>query len=371
MGVYLVNDENNEQRSISFPQDKADHPYSNMEWWYCYAFLTGDRGNRYTWMTSWFQVGELPAPKGHYMIHSLHRLDEGQSESSSYIDRTLVFQMVSLYLPLYLMLHPTDWKAHRQYKTLLQGTIPAPHLLMPQASVQSSPTRLKYGQSQWVFSEDHPNFHIHIHDESSRLNLQFIPEKPISIIDERGELNGHQYYSMSRNQVVGQLQSSGVTETLLGEGWFDHQWGRDYGLLHGSGWNWFGLQLEDGRELLINQRLPTGSSTPDVPIAKLIGKDSVITTTKNVALHPLSYWRSPTTGITYPVEWQIQLPELSMNLHVIPLLHDQEMQILGPLQAIWEGACTLNGESLSPPGFRTPVKGKGFIELVGYARQRE
>jgi hypothetical protein len=40
----------------------------------------------------------------------------------------------------------------------------------------------------------------------------------------------------------------------------------------------------------------------------------------------------------------------------------QEIPIPGPIQAIWEGACAVSGESGS-----TPIRGKGFAELVGYA----
>jgi predicted secreted hydrolase len=356
------------RRVISLPKDAANHLSSNVEWWYCYAFLSGNGGIRYALVASFFQVGELAVPKGHYMIYSFIRLDERKYESRSFLDRMLAYQMAGFYLPLYLILKPTDWSTWKQYKKLLQGNLPSPHLLMDHAFIQSHPTRLKYGSCELSFPNDRkPNFQLQINDKSTRILLNFNPAKPASIIDEQGTLNGLRYFSVTRNQVFGELHTNGMTETLSGEGWFDHQWGRNYGLLQGGGWDWFGLQLEDGRDLLINRLHPADSASPDFPIAKLISKDSVITTTENVLLKPLKYWKSIHTGVKYPVEWQISLPHFSIDLHITPLLNHQEIPIIGPLKAIWEGACTLTGEGQSPQGIRTPIKGKGFIELVGYA----
>nr|WP_302847529.1 lipocalin family protein [Paenibacillus sp. yr247] len=340
-----------------------------MEWWYCYAFLTGNQGNRYALVASFFQVGELTAPKGHYIIYSFIRLDERKYECRSHLDRMLTYQMAGFYLPLYLLINPTDWSTWKQYKNLLQGNLPSPHLLMDHGSVQSKPTRLKYGNSIMLFPDDrNPNFHLQITDKSTRIRLNFNPVKPASIIDEQGTLNGLRYFSVTRNQVFGELYTDGMTETLSGEGWFDHQWGRNYGLLQGGGWDWFGLQLDDGRDLLINRLHTADSASPDLPIAKLISTDSVITTTENVFLKPLKFWKSLHTGAKYPVEWQIELPDFSMVLHVIPLLNHQEIPIIGPLKAIWEGACILKGESYSLQRIQTPIKGKGFVELVGYVK---
>jgi predicted secreted hydrolase len=358
-----------ERRLISFPDDAAAHPSANLEWWYCYAFLSGNRGNSYALIASFFQIGELSVLKGHYLIYSLIRLNERKYESRSIVDRMLALQMTGLYLPFYLLLNPTDWKTWNLYKTLWKGSPPFPHLLMADASVQSNPTRLKYGNSELAFADDgSPNFNLRITDRATRIDLTFSPVKPASIIDDQGKLNGFRYYSVTRNQVSGELSAPGMTENLSGEGWFDHQWGRNYSLIQGSGWDWFGLQLDDGPDLLISRLHPADSAAPASPIAKLISKDSGITTTENVTLKPLSYWKSLYTGVKYPVEWQITLPDFTMDLHVVPLLRHQEIPIIGPLNAIWEGACTLTGESRSPQGIRFPIHGKGFVELVGYAR---
>lgn len=358
---------------IALPEDAASHPLSNVEWWYCYAFLTGGHGSRYAMMASFFRVGELPVLKGHYLIHSFIRLDERKFESRSYVDRTLALQMAGMYFPLYLAVQPADWNTWSQYKTLLKGSIPSPHRLMAHASVRSHPTRLEYGDAELSFPDQaRMDFDLRINgilDKQTRISLSFTPAKPASLIDDLGKLNGLQYYSTTRNQIVGELSAPGKTESLTGEGWFDHQWGRNYGLLLGTGWDWFGLQLADGRDLLINRLRRSDSDSPDSVMAKLIGKEGTITTTtEEVEIKPASYWKSLYTGVEYPVEWHISIADFSMELHIKPLLNHQEMPIIGPLRAIWEGACVCTGVSISPQGIRTPIEGKGFVELVGYAR---
>jgi predicted secreted hydrolase len=328
--------------------DRTKRSNPNLEWWYCYSFLSGNHGSRYALAVSFFQVGELPVLKGHYLIYSLIRLDDGKVETRSLLDQKLARLLLGLYLPVTLITHPQDRQIRTDYKALLKGTVPYPHLLMNHASVKSDPTRLRYGNSQLTFGEQPDStFHLLLSDISFRINLDFHPVKPLSAIDEQGKLNKYHYYSLTRNQIMGEIQLDGVTETLTGEGWFDHQWGRDYGLFFGMGWDWFGLQLEDGRELLISRLHSPKSDSIEAPAAKLIKVDGTIHTSDHVLLKPLQYWRSLYTGAKYPVEWQITLPEFSLDLHITPMLKNQEIPILGPIKAIWEGACTLNGTECS------------------------
>jgi predicted secreted hydrolase len=355
---------------ISFPHDAAKHPISNVEWWYCFAMLSGSRGNRYAVMASFFRVGELAVPKGHYMIHSLVRLNTNQYESQSELDRMLSYQMAGVYLPAYLITKPRDRHTWNLYKQLLKGSLPSPHHFMTSASVQSRPTRLAYGNNRMTFKDDlQSEFQLQLTFPSTRIRLNYVPLKPISLIDEEGKVNGLRYYSVTRNRVFGELYSAGNTETLRGEGWFDHQWGRNYGLLQGDGWDWFGIQLHDGNDLLINRLRRADADAVPYTVAKLIRKNGSVTTSERVTLQPTNNWGSLLTSAEYPLEWQISLPDFSMSLHITPLMNHQEMPIIGPLQAIWEGVCAVNGEVRSPVGTIIQVKGHGFVELVGYPQK--
>ncbi|MCD9025283.1 lipocalin family protein [Cohnella silvisoli] len=359
---------NRQPSIITFPQDAASHPISNVEWWYCYALLLGSHGNRYTVMASFFRVGELAVPKGHYMIHSLIRLNTNHIESHSELDRMLSYQMAGVYLPAYLIKNPRDRHTWNQYKHLLKGSLPSPHRFMKTAAtVQTRPTRLTYGSNRMTFKDDlRSDFQLQLTSKTARIRLNYVPFKPISLIDEKGKVNGLRYYSVTRNRVFGELYADGRAEMLWGEGWFDHQWGRNYGLLQGEGWDWFGIQLIDGNDLLINRLRQADASDAPYSVAKLIRKDGSVTTSEWVKLQPTKHWDSSLTSAHYPVEWQISLPDFSMELQVTPLLKEQEIPIIGPLQAIWEGVCIVTGKARSSNGNYYPVKGHGFVDLVGY-----
>ena len=79
-------------------------------------------------------------------------------------------------------------------------------------------------------------------------------------------------------------------------------------------------------------------------------------------------WKSLRTNARYPVEWEITIPEFNIQLHVAADFPNQEMLIIGPIQAIWEGICTVHGVEVRPDGKKQALAGKGFMELVGYAK---
>ncbi|BBI36386.1 lipocalin family protein [Cohnella abietis] len=352
-----------ERGSVSIPKDAAVHPTSNVEWWYCYSFISGSRGSQYALMASFFRVGELPGIKGHYLIYSLIRLDNPQSVHRSFLDRPLTHLMTGMYLPLYFLLKPADRHTWGQYGKLLKGQLPSPHAWLKNASASSHPTVLHYDHAHLTFKDDRSQeFILRIDDPEANIEIKFTPSKRTTIVDEKGTVNGLYYYSSTQNTVSGYLHHHDGSEQVSGEGWFDHQWGRYYGLLRGEGWNWFGLQFDDGRELLISQIRTAKSTSP--PTAIFILKDSALTSVNSIKLQPLRYWKSLATLVNYPVEWHISIPDYELELHVIPMFDSQEMPIIGPLQAIWEGACTFYGIDHRN---RRSIRGKGFLELAGYA----
>ncbi|QMV41904.1 lipocalin family protein [Cohnella cholangitidis] len=358
---------NDQRAALSIPKDAAPHPESNLEWWYCYAYIDGSGGRRYALMISFFRVGELPRLKGHYLIYSLIRLDQPGFIARSCLDRALVYQMAGLYLPSYFLIKPNDKHTWEQYGTLLKGKLPSPHSWMKDVSVRSRPTRLDYGEASIIFKdEESQRFTLHIQDREARIELEFEPCKRLTAIDEQGTLNGFYYYSSTRNSVKGRIYDEEGSEQVSGEGWFDHQWGRNYELLKGEGWNWFGLQLDDGRELLISQlHAADPASPPASPTAIFILNDRASMSVNNIKLQPLRFWKSFRSGMTYPIEWRILLPDYRLELRVAPLIDNQEMPIIGPIRAIWEGVCLVTGVDHE---CRKPIRGKGFVELAGYAK---
>ena len=67
----------------------------------------------------------------------------------------------------------------------------------------------------------------------------------------------------------------------------------------------------------------------------------------------LDTWTSPHTDATYPAEWQFAVPKAGIDLHITPLLNDQELNVSFDY---WEGAVKVEGSQ----------SGYGYIELTGY-----
>ena len=249
---------------ISLPKDAGPHEDSNIEWWYFFSFLNGDRGGKYAVMASFFRVGELEFSKGHSLIHTLIDLNKNKRMNYSSIDTKVKLNML-LYLPFYMLLHPTDRGMWRLYKSLLKGNVPRPHTLLKNTTVKKNPTELVYGKHKFSFKdENEDSFVVQLLEKDAEINLDFTPSKPVAIIGEDGKPDDLYYYSFTKNRVLGKIKTDRGMENVKGHGWFDHQWGRDYSLARGFGWNWFGLQLNDGRELLLNEMTP---SKPDSSMA--------------------------------------------------------------------------------------------------------
>ncbi|NKE06918.1 lipocalin family protein [Mesobacillus selenatarsenatis] len=347
---------------ITLPKDTGPHGDANIEWWYFFAFLNGDKGGRYAVMASFFRVGELEIGKGHYIIHTLIDLNRKKRYNFSSFDTRVKLAMLAIYLPFYLLRHPTDRRIWRLYKQLLKDEIPAPHKMLETARINQNPLELTYGSHRLNFiGEEAVGFEVLLKETNSEVELEFTPMKPAALIGGDGKPNDLYYYSTTRNSVSGMIKTDSKTESVSGTGWFDHQWGRDYSLVKGSGWDWFGLQLSDGRELLLNQ-MSSGK-----PMANLIEEDGRIHFTRNITFQKVKYWKSLKTNARYPVEWEIRIPELGIELHVEAEFQNQEMLIIGPIQAIWEGVCKVTGSEKLANGKSRSLKGRGFMELVGYA----
>jgi predicted secreted hydrolase len=74
----------------------------------------------------------------------------------------------------------------------------------------------------------------------------------------------------------------------------------------------------------------------------------------------LRRWRSPRTGIEYPVAWRLQIGQRVFELS--PLLDDQELDSRRSVGTVyWEGAIHVS-ENGQPAG-------EGYLELAGYGEK--
>lgn len=165
------------------------------------------------------------------------------------------------------------------------------------------------------------------------------------------------YYSVPQLRVAGELRLGDKRRRVTGRAWLDHEWSSEMLEPGAVGWDWVGINGDDGSALMafrIRDRRGApryaGASRRDAAgHVERFGPDGVRFT-------PLRQWRSPRTGTSYPVEWQLEVGGLSYRL--APLVDDQEADTRRTTGAVyWEGAIR------SRAGAAT---GHGFLELTGY-----
>ena len=153
------------------------------------------------------------------------------------------------------------------------------------------------------------------------------------------------YVSYTRLVLEGEVDGKPVS----GEAWLDHQWGSQGWVVGGKkkerilGWNWLGIQLDDERELLVMAHHDLKGNQTLSQYAVLVDKDGTAHLHQDATLAPTGWWTSPHTDTRYPVEWRIVIPSLQVHLDFTPLAPDQEIPMLPPIRAVWEGAGRVRG----------------------------
>ena len=78
---------------------------------------------------------------------------------------------------------------------------------------------------------------------------------------------------------------------------------------------------------------------------------------QDFSLTPLTYWTSPKSDQQYPVEWQLTIPELAIDVLIKARFNYQELKNTVPFPFYyWEGQSIVSGTH----------NGKAYMEMVGY-----
>jgi predicted secreted hydrolase len=172
--------------------------------------------------------------------------------------------------------------------------------------------------------------------------------------------NASYYYSLTRLQTNGTVTIGDEVFTVSGASWMDHEFGTSALGGGAQGWDWFGLQLDDNRELMVGQiRQADGAKDPYFG-GLLINADgsTQYLPADAIAITSTSTWTSPHTGAIYPAGWNISVDLGSddpLDLTLAPQIADQELH--GGGIAYWEGTVRISGDAT----------GYGYAELTGYA----
>ncbi len=211
-------------------------------------------------------------------------------------------------------------------------------------------------------------------DGDMAIQLTVSPRKPLVVhgtdgISHKGSARGQasHYYSFTRLATTGTLSIGAERFDVTGNSWMDHEFGSaDLGK-DLVGWDWFSLQLDDQRELMLYRLRRTDGSADPSSSGTVIDRDGQghHLSIGDFTLEPTSYWTSQTSHARYPQRWRLTIPSQQLSLELVPLMAEQELSTTHSTQVTyWEGAIEATGSIQG-----RLARGQGYMELTGYAER--
>jgi predicted secreted hydrolase len=208
--------------------------------------------------------------------------------------------------------------------------------------------------------------------EGARISLQLDPAKPLVTFGEGGvsrkgdsETAASWYLTFPRLRTEGTLRIAGHTLPVRGESWMDHEISSSQLTPEQAGWDWAGIQLSDGREIMCYRLRRKDGSTDPASALSWVDRNGRPTQVpaSGFGWEQRGVWTSPRSKAVYPLPALLVCtdPETGEALELLlkPLSMDQELDGKLTGLAYWEGACEVwhKGRSV----------GSAYVELTGYA----
>lgn len=330
-------------RTFVFPADHAAHPEYKTEWWYFTGNLSTKQGRRFGFQLTFFRSALSPdsvqnpsawASNQLYMAHfTIADIGEKKFYAVERFSRGGAGLAGAVESPFSVWLY--NWRAQGK------GT-------------GFFPLQLEAKENGMV------------------LSLVLDSLKPLVLHGEqglskkgKGEGNASYYYSFPRMAAKGSIAIGGARYELEGTAWLDREWSTSALEKGQTGWDWFSLQLSDGRELMYFQLRDTAGRADAFSSGTSIGRDGVTRQlhTGDVQVDVLKHWESPHSGAVYPAQWRVRVPSEQVDVVVTPHINDQELQVS---VRYWEGAVGIRGVSKGQS-----IEGNGYVEMTGYKGKKQ
>jgi predicted secreted hydrolase len=332
--------------AFSFPKDHGSHPGFKVEWWYLTGHLfEAETRERFGFQATFFRRAGAPP-------------DKTNKRSGAFrSDQLYLFHAALLEVRSGRFLHTerlcrAGWEASSSEDTL---------------DVQLADNRLFLDPAQ----AETLHLESRIRSEA-KLQLTLQPSKPLVVFGEDGVSRkgdsptaASWYLTYPRLAAKGQLTLKGKSLAVDGEAWMDHEISSSQLTPEQAGWDWAGIQFEDGREIMV-YRLRRKDGSTDLASA-LFWVDAAGKTTRIgpevFRWEGAARWHSPRSGADYPLPVRLTVPDPASGERVEfllePLGAEQELGDSGSGIPYWEGACRVrrNGK----------VVGSAYVELTGYA----
>jgi predicted secreted hydrolase len=320
-------------RAFAFPTDHGAHPDFRTEWWYVTGTVKTAKGKDLGFQITFFRTRPSVDPRNPSKFAPRQILFAHAAVSDSAVGK---------------LIH--DQRAARS------------GLGIADAKIGDTDVFIK----DWRFIRlADGRFSARIAARGFTLILMFKPMQPpllqgIGGYSRKGPdpKSASYYYSLLQLATTGAITRGTLTETVTGQSWLDREWSSRY--LGGAavGWDWTGLNFDDGAALMAFRiRGADGRNVWAGGTYRYANGATVTLKPDDLRFTPTRAWRSKRTGAKYPVAQilTIKLPEGQKRLTLTPMFADQELDARSSgLPVYWEGFVSTEG-------------GRGYLELTGYA----
>lgn len=336
---------------LAFPEDHGAHPGFRSEWWYATGWLKRPDGQALGFQSTFFRV----------------RTGIGERSASAFAPRQLLFAHAAIADP------ELDRLRHDQR---------AARAGLGRAGFGSDRCSVWIGD--WRFEQSGNAYRTQVAGDDFAYALTLASDAPPLLNGDAGfsakspdARHASYYYSLPQLAVSGTVTLAGQREAVTGKAWLDHEWSSELLPEDAQGWDWVGINLDDGGALMAF-RLRRSDASGAAGAAGAAGATNTAPATPlwsaatyrtadgqrftldpdDVEFSALRTWKSPRTGTLYPVEWRLRVG--ARTLHLKPLFDDQELDSRASTGAIyWEGAVRAFADGREV--------GRGYLELTGYA----
>jgi len=326
-------------RDWQFPQDFGAHPTFQTEWWYYTGNVATDSGQRFGYQFTIFR----------------------RAISPSETDTASEWRTNQLYMVHFAVTDVAGSQFFHDERFSRSGA--------GLAGAETTPNyRVWLGNWQVIgTNSDDTQTHITAATDQAAVDLALTQTKPPALQGDHGLSaksaapgNASYYYSLPDLTTSGTITINGKAYPVSGASWMDHEFGTSALGADAKGWDWFGLQLDDGRQLMLGQIRQTDGSKDPYFGGLLINKDgsTQFLPSTSFTITSTGTWTSPHTNASYPSGWNVSVnigESNPLKLTITPQIADQELN--GNGIAYWEGTVKISGD----------VTGYGYTELTGYA----
>ncbi len=318
--------------TLVFPFDHGAHPDFRTEWWYATGWLRLPDGSPLGFQSTFFRV----------------RSGVGEDNPSAFAPRQLILAHAAI-------ADPRLGRLRHDQRMTRSG--------FGRAGFATGHTAVWI--DGWRFEQDDERYLAEVRGHDFAYALSLVAEGPPLLNGVAGfstkaadARHASYYYSRPQLAVSGTVTLDGRLQTVTGTAWLDHEWSSELLPAGAQGWDWIGLNLDDGGALMaFRLRRQDGEALWSAATLRPAAGGAQALAPADIAFAALRRWRSSRTGITYPVEWRVRIG--ARDIHLRALFDDQELDSRRSTGAVyWEGAVRAeeNGQEI----------GRGYLEMTGY-----